>query len=203
MLFLSGSFWQTITQWDQSFFIKLNSDWTNNFFDAIMPYLRSSVYWMPLYLFIFTISIINFKWKGLWWVIFFICTIALTDMTGTYVFKHNIHRLRPCMDPNFFMHVRLLLKQCAGGYGFISNHAANHFGMAVFFALTYKQILGNWVWLALLWAAFIAYSQIYVGVHYPLDVICGCIVGIVFGFVTATVFNKRYGFAIFDNQPTG
>jgi len=133
----------------------------------------------------------------------FLATVAMTDMTGTYAFKHNFERFRPCSDPDFYGHVRLLLKQCAGGYGFISNHAANHFGMATFFFITFRRQFKNWVWLAMLWAVLICYAQVYVGIHYPLDVLCGAAVGIGFGVITGRLFNNRFGFAIFGNQPVG
>jgi undecaprenyl-diphosphatase len=144
--------------------------------------------------------LVNFRIKGLWWAVFFLATVALTDMTGTYVFKHSFMRLRPCNDPAFFDHVRLLLKNCAGGSSFISNHAANHFGMGIFFFITTRHILKKWAWIGIAWAFLIAYAQVYVGVHYPLDVACGAALGLAFGISTATLFNKRYGFAIFAPQ---
>ncbi len=201
MIFLAAGLWEKLKEWDQSLFIKINSDWSNPLFDTIMPIMRNPVYWAPLYLFVLVFVLSNFKTKGLWWVIFFISTVALTDMTGTYVFKHNFHRLRPCSDPDFVASVRLLLKQCARGYSFISNHAANHFGMAAFFFVTLKPVIKNWAWLAFIWAAFIAYAQVYAGVHYPLDVFCGALLGLIFGVFTGSIFNKQSGFAIFGNQP--
>lgn len=200
MYFLAIHFWEKLVQWDQSLFIKINSDWTNPVFDTIAPILRNSDTWAPLYLFLFVFILMNFKVRGLWWAVFFLSTIALTDMTGTYVFKHAFERLRPCSDPDFYTHVRLLLDQCAGGYSFTSNHAANHFGMATFFFITFRHRLKIWAWIALFWAAAICYSQVYVGVHYPLDVFTGALLGMAFGITTGTFFNKRFGFAIFDNQ---
>ncbi len=202
MFSLTISFWQKLDQWDKNLFTRINTDWANSFFDTVMPFLRTAINWAPLYLFVVALVLINFRIKGLWWFIFFLCTVALTDMTGTYIFKHNFYRLRPCADPDFYMHVRLLLKQCAGGYSFTSNHAANHFGMAVFFFISMKHIAGRWAWLAIAWAASISYAQVYVGVHYPLDVLCGALIGICLGAVTGSAFNKRFGFVIFDNQPT-
>jgi len=186
---------------DQWLFRKVNGSWTNPFFDAILPYTRESTYWLPLYLFALVFVLINFGIKGLWWCVFFVSTVALTDMTGTYLFKHIFLRVRPCRDPDFASQVRLLLDNCSGGSSFISNHAANHFGMAVFFIVTFRHILKKWVWLALFWAVLIAYSQVYVGVHYPGDVLCGALVGVFFGSFTGSLFNKRFGFTIFDNQP--
>jgi membrane-associated phospholipid phosphatase len=202
MYFSAINFWQKLVQWDQSLFKKINGDWANPFFDAIMPFLRNSLSWIPLYVFLLVFVLMNFKVKGIWWAVLFLSTIALTDMTGTYVFKHGFERLRPCSDPDFADHVRLLLKHCAGGYSFISNHAANHFGMATFFFVTFRHLLKNWAWIGLFWASAIAYAQVYVGVHYPLDVFCGGLLGMAFGITTGSIFNKRFGFAIFENQPS-
>jgi membrane-associated phospholipid phosphatase len=201
MFFLSIHFWQKLVQWDQSFFKKINSDWSNPVFDSVMPFLRSSNVWAPLYLFLLVLALLNFRVKGVWWAVFFLSTVALTDMTGTYVFKHGFERLRPCNDPDFYSQVRLLLKQCAGGYSFISNHAANHFGMATFFFITFRHIQKKWALIALCWAASIGYAQIYVGVHYPVDIFVGALLGIAFGITTGTIFNKRFGLTIFGNQP--
>jgi membrane-associated phospholipid phosphatase len=199
MIFLASSIWQKLEEWDQALFIKLNGEWTNAAFDTVMPFFRSSTLWIPLYLFVLVFMLLNFKMKTAWWVVFFISTVALTDMTGTYVFKHNIERWRPCGDPEFSSFVRLMVDHC-GGYGFTSNHAANHFGMATFFFITLRPYIGNIALLAFVWAALIAYAQVYVGLHYPLDVIGGALLGLLAGFVTGTVFNKRFGFAIFENQ---
>ncbi len=197
------SFWQTLLTWDRALFEKINSDWANSLFDSVMPWLRVSTVWAPLYLFMLVLVLQNFKASGLWWALLFLVTVALTDMTGTYLFKHNIERLRPCRDPEFMDHVRLVVQQCAGGYSFISNHAANHFGMGVFFFVTFRHMIGKWAWVGLIWAASIAYAQVYVGNHYPLDVLGGAVLGLIFGITTGQLFNKRFGFVIFDDQPTG
>ena len=187
--------------WDRAVFRIINGELTHPFLDSILPWMRISNHWLPLYLFLLAFVTINFRTRGLWWFIFFVSTIALTDMIGTYIFKHNIQRLRPCNDPEFFMHVRLLLDRCAGGFSFISNHAANHFGMATFFYLTFRKILPRVAWIAFAWAAVVAYAQVYIGVHYPIDILAGILLGILVGYMTANLFNKRFGFAIFDNQP--
>ncbi len=198
MNFFLTSFIQKIIYWDQQLFQKINSDWTNPVFDSLLPFFRTPLYWTPLYLFLLFFILMNFKLKGLWWIVFFISTVALTDMTGNYLFKHNFERLRPCNDPEFFEHVRLLIKYCGSGFSFISNHAANHFGMAVFFFVTLRQVLKNWVWIGIIWAAAIAYAQVYVGIHYPADVLSGALLGTALGLLMGTLFNKQFGFAIFD-----
>ena len=199
MNFLAVKFWDKLVELDQWLFVIINSEWANSFFDTVMPFLRGGANWAPLYLFLLVLVLLNFKTRGIWWVVFFISTVALIDLTGNYVFKHGFERLRPCNDPNFSSQVRLLLDHCGVGYSFTSNHAANHFGMAAFFIVTFRHVFKNWVWIALFWAAAIGYAQIYVGVHYPFDVLCGALLGLAFGITTGTFFNKRFGFAIFDN----
>ena len=196
------SIWQKLEQWDQWLFIKINNDFTNPFLDSLMPFMRYPLNWAPLYLFLGVFALLNYKAKGAWWILLFIVTIALTDMTGNYVFKHGFHRIRPCGDPDFFFHVRLLADHCSTGYSFVSNHAANHFGLASFFYITTKPLLKKWAAIAFIWAGLIAYSQVYIGIHYPSDIVGGAMLGLLFGGLTGTLFIKRYGFAIFDIQST-
>lgn len=190
---LAISVWHRIDEWDKWLFVKLNSQWTNPVFDAVLPFLRNSVFWAPLYLFVAAFMALNFGKKGLWWSLLFICTVSITDMIGARIFKEIFHRLRPCQDPAFMNHVRLLLKQCSGSFSFVSNHAANHFGLATFTFLTFKGFFKKWMYLAYVWAFFIAYAQIYVGVHYPLDVLGGAILGMIIGSLTARLFDKKWG----------
>jgi undecaprenyl-diphosphatase len=201
-MFLMSKFWQDIIRLDQRLFEKINGDWTNSFFDTVMPVFRNPLNWSPLYLFLLLLVLLNFRTKGIWWAVFFLATVSLTDMTGTLVFKHGFERLRPCNDPIFSDHVRLLLKNCGSGYSFISNHAANHFGMGVFFLVTFRRLVGNWAWTGIFLAFLVAYAQVYVGVHYPLDVLVGALLGLIYGLAMGSFFNKRFGFAIFDNQPS-
>jgi membrane-associated phospholipid phosphatase len=192
---------EKLEKFDQWLFIQLNTGTANSFFDAVLPYMRYGLNWAPLYIFLITFALLNFKSRGAWWVLFFIVTVALTDMTGNYVFKHGFERIRPCGDPDFHMHVRLLTS-CSSGFSFVSNHAANHFGIATFFFLTMRPVIGRWAYIAFLWAAMIAYAQVYIGIHYPFDVLAGGLLGAGFALLTARFFNKRFGFAIFDKQST-
>jgi membrane-associated phospholipid phosphatase len=190
---LAISFWHRVDNWDKWLFVKLNSQWTNPFFDSLLPFIRNSVLWAPVYLFLAVFIAVNFGRKGLWWSLLFVCTIAITDLTGARVLKEAIHRPRPCQDVEFMNYVRLLLKHCSGSYSFVSNHAANHFGMATFSFLTFRGIFKKWMYLAYAWALFIAYAQVYVGVHYPLDVFGGAALGILVGCIVAWIFDKKWG----------
>jgi undecaprenyl-diphosphatase len=136
--------------------------------------------------------LINFSAKAYWWVIFFMVTVALTDMAGTYIFKAGFERLRPCNNQEVLPHLKLLVG-CPSGYGFISNHAANHFGMAMFLFITFRGLFKHWILLAFLWAGIICYAQVYVGVHYPSDIAGGMALGLIFGTFTGLLFNKYFG----------
>lgn len=95
-------------------------------------------------------------------------------------------------------HVRLLLGHCSGGYSFTSSHATNHFGFAVYVSITLKPILKKWKYVFLIWAATISYAQVYVGVHYPLDILCGAILGTTIGIATAELFIQKAGQLIIE-----
>lgn len=185
-------FWERIISWDQRLFTVLNGDWANSFFDSIMPSLRTPLFWAPLYLFVAVFALLNFRGKGAWWCLFFLATVALTDMAGNYGFKQVFERLRPCNDPDMDGRVRLLISHCGAGYSFVSNHAANHMGMAVFFLITFKPVIGKWAWLGVLWALAVAYAQVYCGVHYPLDIMGGAILGVLAGCITGWLFQERF-----------
>lgn len=202
MILLSGSFWDTLIQWDHFFFKLINSGFTNPVFDAVMPFLRNSIHWIPLYIFLLVFVALNFGMKGLWWIVFFLVTVSLCDSTGTNIFKYTFHRVRPCNNPEFAGHLRLLVT-CPSGWGFTSNHAANHFGMATFIFITFRHLFKRWALLAFVWAGAIAYAQVYVGVHYPTDVICGALLGIIFGIFTGYQFNRHFGLQWPTEKKTG
>lgn len=192
-ILLTSTVWQRLEDLDKWLFIQLNSVLTNSFFDAVLPYFRDSVFWAPLYIFMLAFITLNYGKKGWWWSVFFVCTVAIADMVGTRIFKEGFERLRPCQDPFFTENVRLLLKHCSGSFSFTSNHAANHFGIATFVSLTFHSTFGRWIYLSYLWAFFISYAQIYVGVHFPLDVLGGAALGTLAGLLTNFLFKNKVG----------
>ena len=200
MFFLTTPSWfEKLKDFDQWLFLKINTGIGNPFFDAVLPFMRNSVNWAPLYIFLIVFALLNFRTKGAWWILFFLVTVALTDMTGNF-FKHFFERPRPCLDPELYGRMRLLVDNCSRGFSFTSNHAANHFGMGMFFYLTTRPLLKKWAVAGLIWAALISFAQVYVGVHYPFDILGGTALGLIFGTLTGSLFNKRFGFAIFDNE---
>lgn len=146
--------------------------------------------------------ILNFRKKALWWIVYFIVTVSLMDTVGNKLIKQTVQRLRPCNDPDMIASLVLRVPNCGTGYSFISNHAANHFAMAMFAFLTIGAIAGTWRWLFFVWAFSIGWAQIYVGVHYPSDVLAGALAGLLVGGAMGHTFNKRHQLRIFDSVTT-
>jgi membrane-associated phospholipid phosphatase len=186
------SFFQHIIHFDYWLFGKINQQWTNSFLDTVFPYIREAEIWVPFYLFLLVYSTLNFGKKGWWWSLAVIMTAIISDLTSSSFIKNNIIRLRPCHEPLMAQTVRLLVTYCPMSSSFTSSHACNHFAVSVFIFLTLKKI-STWWRLIFLWAAVISYAQIYVGVHYPLDVLGGTIVGCCIGYGTSFFFRKQIG----------
>ncbi|ATL47584.1 hypothetical protein COR50_10620 [Chitinophaga caeni] len=182
----------TIQQLDLRLFFKINGQWTNGFFDVLMPWLRQPSAWAPLYLFLILFTLINFRWRGLAWIIFFLISFGIADQTSMF-FKDFFGRIRPCRDPNLEHYVRVLAYYCPKSGSFTSSHAANHFAVGVFSFFSLKPFIGKYSWLFIIWAASICYAQVYVGVHYPGDVLGGAVLGTLIGSLTANVFQRRIG----------
>lgn len=179
--------------YDQHLFKIINQQWSNVFFDWLMPWLRNSEMWYPLYLFLILFVLINFKQTGWWWLLFAISTIVLCDFVSSKIIKENIIRLRPCNEPGIASWVHILVGYRPQSSSFTSSHATNHFGMAMFFYLTLKERFDKWPVIFFFWAFSISFAQVYVGVHYPLDIICGGIIGILIGYLSGKSFNRNYG----------
>lgn len=193
----SSSFWQLIQPLDEWLLVKINNDWSNTYFDFILPYLRETVFWFPLYLFVFLWVIMKFGIKGWWWVAGILLTAAISDLISSQVVKLLIFRTRPCQDAEVGNLIRFMINYCPKSSSFTSSHATTHFGQAMFYYLTLRHV-GKWWMLAFGWAFAIVYTQIYVGVHYPFDVFCGALMGCLIGWFTGKLFLKQTGMLSLD-----
>lgn len=176
---------------DYKLFSKINGEWHNSFFDAFFPFTREALFWAPFYFFLMLFAIINFKRYGWLWVLFLIINVFVSDFISSSVIKEYIFHLRPCRDPALADHLRFLVKYCPGSSGFTSSHAVNHFAAAMFIFATLKQkVNSKWLALIFLWAFIPSYAQVYVGVHFPTDIIGGIFVGLILGYLVAYLFNR-------------
>lgn len=181
---------ETVKKWDEDLFLWLNSfhaDWM----DPIMFQISETITWAPL--FIYLIYLIFKKDRAnAWWVLGGVAlTILAADQFTSGFLKPLMERLRPCHDPRWegIMHN---YERCGGLYGFVSSHAANTFGVTVFLNLKLKGKVKNLRWL-FLYAIVVSYSRIYLGVHYPFDIVLGALIGTLVAWIAwfFIVFVKR------------
>ncbi|MDZ4072486.1 MAG: phosphatase PAP2 family protein [Sediminibacterium sp.] len=195
--FLLQSFFQrllqTILEWDSWLFLKINTIVTHPLLDKIFPLWRDSELWVPFYLFLIVLAIVNFGKKAGSWILFAIINVALTDQASSSLIKNWFARIRPCNEELLVGKMRLLLEHCSGGFSFTSSHATNHFGFAMFVFLTTRHLFGKWGKCLFVWAATISYGQVYVGVHYPIDILFGALLGSGIGALTAGYYNRKMG----------
>lgn len=173
--------------YDKELFLFLNNLGTPTW-DTLWLIITDKLTFIPLYaLLLFLI----YKKFGLKTLLFSILIIALmitfTDQI-TNVFKRGFERLRPCGQEGVMEQTRFIAKRC-GKYGFFSGHSSNSMAAAVFAGLLLKQHYKKLIFILLLWSAVVAYSRIYVGVHYPLDIICGMTFGALSGFLFYKILN--------------
>lgn len=192
MYHLKVALWDRLEQLDRQLFILINHDGSASLLDMVLPFLRESQFWVPFYLFMILFMTINFKMKGWWWVLAFILTAALADIISSQIIKETILRLRPCRDPAMAAEVIFRVNYCPKSSSFTSSHATSHFALSMFIWQTLKG-LSRWWGMIFLWAFAICYTQVYVGVHYPLDVICGGLLGCGIGGFMAYMYRRQVG----------
>ena len=177
---------EIIKRFDKILLLLINHDSQYRYLDTVMLIARNPVSWIPLYLFM---AWYFFKKTGkqAWpLIVFTLIGVALTDSLSD-IFKNIFGRLRPCYDTEIGAMVRHLV-DCGGQYSFPSSHAANHFGLVAFWFWSLYKLTGKkWCWLWI-WASLIGYSQIYVGKHFPSDIIAGGLLGIIIGTMMARIF---------------
>ena len=180
---------ETLLRLDRELLTFIHATLASENIDWLFMALRNAITWIPLYAFMLY-WIIKKHRKFAWQFIFLTLVLfAVTDFTSASILKPLFMRLRPCYDPELHIKVRDLVG-CGGRYGLPSTHASNHFGMASFwfFSITWMSNR-RWYWLWI-WAFLIGYSQVYVGKHYPGDILLGAILGTFVGIIFAKLFRR-------------
>ena len=180
------SFFQQLLHLDYALMLQLNRKMTHPVLDDLFLFLRESIFHVPLYVFVILYSFQIFGKKAIWWVLGAISLVAFCDLLSSQVIKSYFDRPRPCRDPFMAGQIRFLARYCGANGSFTSSHAVNHFAFATYVVSTMKGF-SKWFNCLFVWAFAIAYAQVYVGVHYPSDVMAGAVLGIVFGLAGAQI----------------
>lgn len=172
---------------DSKLFLFLNGlhkDWMDN----VMIAITYMYVWLPLYLLLIYWMVKKFG-KQCWWVFLTLGVVVLcSDQLSAHVCKPLFQRLRPCYNDEFQDFIYLPIGVAGGKYGFVSSHAANSFAIASFLTAALRKERG-WIGIVLyLWAFLSSYSRIYIGFHYPGDIVCGALLGVLVGLIIWKLF---------------
>lgn len=167
---------------DHDLFLYLNNLGQSEF-DAFWIFVSGKWSWIPLYAWFLYLLYKNYSLKKLGLILVFLALGILVSDQLSNVFKYGFERLRPCHDEALIHSMRIV--ECGGRYGFFSSHASNSFVLASFLS----SLLGRYYKLLpcffYAWAMLVAYSRIYLGVHFPTDILVGMFFGILIGNVMA------------------
>ena len=168
-----------VFQWDYHLFALINQAWSSAFLDWLLPWVRNKYVWIPLYAFLATLVVERYRQVSWLVLLLGLLAVATGDLVSSHWIKPWVERVRPCHLSEV---LRVVVRvPCGHGFSFPSSHAVNHFVVAVFVGDVLRPFY-RWLRpLLWLWAAAVAYAQVYVGVHFPLDVAAGMLLGIVIG----------------------
>ena len=172
---------EQILQFDTDLFIFLNSLGTKTWDPFWLAY-TTKFNWIPFYALLLYLIFRQIGTKPMLITIVVVAAMVLVTDQVTNLFKHGFHRLRPCHLAELIDGMRLVRSGCGGQYGFFSGHASNSMAAAVFIGLTLQNRFKYLLYILLVWAFLMAYSRVYIGVHYPLDIVIGMAFGAISGF---------------------
>lgn len=173
---------ETLSLFDRKIFLVINS-WNTIWLNPIMIFFSSKIVWIPFIGIGVFYSYKKMEKRNFFlFLLFFFLAIIASDITSSYIIKNLVQRLRPCRLSELKPFIYHFGQKCGGKYGFVSSHAANAFSLITYF-LTFFKI--NNLRHSLIWILpfLVSYSRIYLGVHYPLDLIGGAMVGIGWGWI--------------------
>jgi undecaprenyl-diphosphatase len=166
---------------DRNLLVKLNS-WHAPWLDPVMFTLTNGLNWLPLFLLVIGVMVYKIRWQTLIILLFAGLVIFLADRISAGLLKPWFARLRPSHEPGLENFLHFVNGYKGGLYGFVSSHAANAFGIATFLWLILRKQI-TWIWIMFPWAIIFSYTRIYLGVHYPFDILGGGVLGALIGLL--------------------
>ncbi|MFI5157139.1 MAG: phosphatase PAP2 family protein [Chitinophagales bacterium] len=160
----------------------------NGFLDYIMYWSSNKWIWIPFYMYLAFFLYRKYPQQIIPLLIFAAVLISLSDQISSSVIKNAVMRLRPCHNPNIASQLHLVNGYCGGQYGFVSSHASNSFALIAFLVLLFRKQYKGLQWILLGWALLVSYSRIYLAAHYPADVFCGALFGIVLAILVFSFY---------------
>lgn len=177
---------EKLLEWDRNTFIYLNGLGVERY-DGFWSAVTNIYTWIPLFLLFFVLVFLKFRKKEASYIVVTVSSSVLAVLVIMHLTKIYIARLRPSSDPHLNTLIRIL--KIPGGYSFFSGHAATSFCMTTIVVLFLQKKI-KWVWLFYLWPLLFSFSRIYVGVHYPFDLIVGAVVGTLCAFLFYGLYQK-------------
>jgi len=179
---------ETLKSIDESLFLFLNAQ-HNSFFDPLMWLFSEKLFWGPLYVWFLWLLYKKYP-KHYWTVLVAIALMIVASDQLCNLVKDSVMRLRPSHEPHLQTLIHTLNGYLGGTYGFYSGHASNAFAVAFFMITSLSGKLKYILLPAMVYAILTAYSRIYLGVHYPGDILTGAIVGALLGTGLAFAHEK-------------
>lgn len=178
---------EELIQYDKELFLFLNNLGTSSW-DGFWLFITNKFSAIPVYV---LLAGLFYKAYGLKKFLLLILTVALlitlTDQLANF-FKYGVQRLRPCYDEELSGLFRLVKSSCGGKFGYFSAHASNSFAVAFLFTYLLKEKYKYIGFFLMTWACLVAYSRVYIGVHFPLDIVTGTFIGLIFSWLFAKLF---------------